>query len=442
VSRRWPVPTRDRWWLAAIVAVGLALRLAWALYAARPPQGMHDPAFYMLFAEQISGGEGYRLPDGQPTAYYPVGYPGILAAVFWLADHTPLPDDRLALVVGLNLLAAAASLVLVFELARRLFDRTVALVATAVLAVFPNLVFHTALALTETVFNALAVGAVLLAAATDWRHRRWPVLVALGLLVGMAALVRPPSLMFLPAVVVAGWLGAGWGWREAGRTLLITGAAAAVVIAPWTVRNAVVMTSPVVISTNTGDNLCIGNNPDATGAFQMPPSCLAGYDHLDRPEYELARDAGGRQLALEFIRERPAEQLRLVPLRLYHTFRNDTDGLFAAESYGADPFIPRPQRMVLEVVADTAWFLTLVLALAALPLALRGRRPDRLFVVLAAGALLVPPLMFFGDPRFKMPIVPYLVVLAAAAGCWAVRRARRGTAAPGAPARESETEPA
>jgi 4-amino-4-deoxy-L-arabinose transferase-like glycosyltransferase len=413
---RWSIDRRDRWWLLGVVGVGVVLRLAWAVYAARPPMGLHDPGLYTVLAEQVASGRGYTYPipgGDQPTAYYPVGYPAVLAVVFWLADHTPLPDGRVGLVVALNLVAAAISLVLVYEIGRRLADRRVGLVAAGLLAVFPNLIFHTSVALTETVFNTIALAAVLVLVATRWQCRSTATLAAFGALVGLSALVRPPSLLFLPILAVVGWWGAGWGWREAGRSLLVAGIAATAVIAPWTVRNAFTMTSPVIISTNMGDNLCIGNNPDANGAFQMPPSCLDGYDHLDRPEYELQRDADARRKGIEHIIDEPADQLRLVPLRLWHTFRNDTDGLEAAESYGADRFIPATTRSVLELAANVTFFATLAAALAATPLLLRGRRPDRLLVALVAVSLVVPPLVFFGDVRFHVPMVPYLTLAAA-----------------------------
>ena len=425
--------SRSRRWLAVIVVGGVLLRLAWALYAARPPVGLHDPTFYTIFAESLAAGDGYRLPDGQPTAYYPVGYPAALAALYWLADHTPLPADRVGLAVALNLVAAAISFVLIHRIGTRLFDRRVGLLAAAGLALMPNLVFHSALALTETLFNTIALGAVLLVVETDWRRRSIPVLAGFGVLTAVAALIRPPSLLFLPVLVIAGlWVGR-WGWREALRSLLVPTVVAVAVILPWSLRNADVMEAPILLSSNVGDNLCIGHNPDANGAFQMPLSCLAGFEDLVRPEYEVARDANGRALALEFIREHPEEQLRLIPLRAYHTFRNDTDGLGAAESYGDDPFIDRGLRTVLELLANVTFFTTLVLGVAAV-LVLRGRReggrePGRTFVVLGAASLAVTPLAFFGDVRFHVPVVPFLVLGAAALVVWALdRRAGRRAA--------------
>jgi len=311
-----------------------------------------------------------------------------------------------------------------------LFDRRIGLVAAAAFAVMPNLVYHAALALTETVFNAIALAAVLLVVATDWRRRPVLVLLGFGVLVGVAALVRPPSLLFLPVLVLAGWRAGGWGWRESIRSLALPGVAAVVVILPWTLRNVDVMEAPILLSSNVGDNLCIGHNPEATGAFQMPPSCLDGYEDLVRPEYEVARDTDGRAKAFEFIREHPAEQLRLVPLRAYHTFKNDTDGLFAAESYGDDRFIDEGVLPGLELAANVTFFTSLVLGVASAVLLRRrdgeriGRDPGRTFVVLAALSLAITPLAFFGDVRFHVPVVPFLVIGAAALVVAALDRRR------------------
>ncbi len=417
-----------------IVAVGVLVRLVWSVYAARQPVGEHDPAFYTIFAQSLASGDGYRLPDGQPTAYYPVGYPAALGAVYWLADNTPLPDGRVPLAVALNLVAAAVSLVLIHQIGSRLFDRRVGLAAAAGLALMPNLVFHTALALTETLFNTIALAAVLLVVATDWRRRPFPVLLGFGVLVGVAALVRPPSLLFLPVLVLAGWRAGGWGWREALRSLVVPTVAAAAVILPWSLRNLDVMGAPILLSSNVGDNLCIGHNPDATGAFQFPPSCLDGYDDLVRPEYEVRRDADGRATALEFIREHPEEQLRLVPLRALYTYRNDTDALDATESYGDEPFLGDRLRTALGILSNVTFFATLIVGTAA-AFVLRGRSgvrdPGRTFVVLVALSLAATPLAFFGDVRFHVPVVPFLILGAAALVVWVRdRRAARGSTAP------------
>ena len=155
-----PAARRTRRRLLVIVAVGAGLRLAWVLFASRDPQGLVDPAFYRRYAEQLAAGDGYVLVNGEPTAYYPVGYPAALAALFTVVLRTPLPDD-LALATGLfQLVLGVATIVLTYVVGRRLFDDRVGLIAAGIVAVFPNLIFHTAVPLTETLFIFLVMAAL------------------------------------------------------------------------------------------------------------------------------------------------------------------------------------------------------------------------------------------------------------------------------------------
>jgi hypothetical protein len=158
-----------RRWLAGIVAAGVVLRLGWGIYAARPPVGLHDPGFYRLLGEQLASGNGYRLPDGSPTAYYPVGYPLALALGFLL---TPV-SWQTGVVVALNVACQAATIMLVFATTRRLLEgRDVpALVAAGTVALWPNLVLHSAVPLSESLFIALVLAAVFVVVSGPWPAR-------------------------------------------------------------------------------------------------------------------------------------------------------------------------------------------------------------------------------------------------------------------------------
>ena len=100
---------REVRWLLLILVVATTVRAAWVLYAARAPQELHDPLFYMLYAEQIAGGNGYRLLNGEPTAYYPVGYAGTLGLVFALVKHTFIPDNLVMTMAWLNVVLSVAT---------------------------------------------------------------------------------------------------------------------------------------------------------------------------------------------------------------------------------------------------------------------------------------------------------------------------------------------
>jgi 4-amino-4-deoxy-L-arabinose transferase-like glycosyltransferase len=416
--------------------------VAWAVWAARPPSAdLHDPNFYLLYGEQLARGNGYRLPSGDPTAYYPPGYPLALAPFFWLLYRTPLPDTgEVATVAVLNVAWQLGTIVVVFLLARRLTGRAVAgLVAAGVLALWPNLVFHTAVALTESLFLLLLALVLLVVAGAPWAERRWEPwrLGAVGGLLGAATLVRPvtvPLLVVLPVVLLA----ARFGWRRAvGHTALV-GACVVAVLLPWIVRNAVVMDA-VTLSTNTGDNLCMSRRVGGSGGFEFPNErCFPPrFEQIPRPQTEVLRDRHGRDEAISFVQEHPDEELRLIWRRLLRTFESDADGIEAVESYGSDPWLGDGTRTLLRRLASGYGLVVGLLAVPGLWLLAR-RSPAGLLVAAGGASMLLAPLAFFGDPRFHVPLVP---VAAVAVGVLVTARGAGGTGAragAGAPVRSRD----
>jgi 4-amino-4-deoxy-L-arabinose transferase-like glycosyltransferase len=413
--RLGPAPAcsrRERRWLLAIVLAGIALRIAWVLYAAREPRGFHDPTLYGVFAGRIADGDGYTGANGQATAYYPVGYPGALGAIVWLVRLTPFPDNIPKTAAVFNLVLGVGSVLLTFEVGRRLFNNRIGLLSAGIVALWPNLIFHTAVMLTETLFNFLVMASVLLVVAIPTATRRigWKRMAAFGVLLGLSAFVRPISLFFLPVLLLVLVVAR---WRLALRYVGVATLAVVILLVPWTIRNVQATHSFVFISTNLGDNLCMSRHEGATGAFQSSPACLVSGKGTTTPDYEVKANRTNIRRATQFVRDHPLHEGRLVFLRAYHTIKNDHDGLAASESYGSDRFIPSGLRRGLEIAADVYFFAALVLALLAVPAFVRRDRPWHLFFLLAAVALVVQPLIFFGDPRFHIPVLPFLAVLAA-----------------------------
>jgi 4-amino-4-deoxy-L-arabinose transferase-like glycosyltransferase len=429
----------QRRWLLLVVAVAAGLRIAWSIYAARQPVGLHDQGLYLLHASGIADGNGYGFPNGEPTAYYPVGYPGALAGVIWLARQLPFSDTPYVVASVFNIVLGTVTVLLVFELARRLFDPTVGLVSAAVVAVWPNLVFHAATPLSETLFNALMVGSLVVLCRRPWPKRGpepWR-LLAFGLLLGLSALVRPISLLIVPLLAGVLWL-ATRRLSTAAVGIGVVALAVVVVIAPWTLRNRSVMGQTVIISTNGGDNLCIGHHEGATGGFVLTRFCAGTFPGLKRPEYELRRDEDGTKKARQFALHHPGEEVRLLFSKIHYLARHDHDGLDAVESYREDPFIGHGFRTFLEVTADLFALVAALLGAAGIPALVSRRDPRKLALLAMLVSVAVAPLAFFGDPRFHVPVLPLLAV---GTGVTVVRVARalasRRSGAPAAAAAAS-----
>lgn len=427
----------------AVAGVAFALRAAWVLAFARLPTGLSDPILYHGYGLRIAAGQGYRsLEPGDLTAYYPPGYPYFLGGLYKLADVLGL-EGSLPEVVGLAqaLLWAVAAGAVALTARWALEDRRhpaagpVALASGLVLACWPNLVVYAGAWLSESLFVCLfAVGVAALTWLAVARPTGWaavgPLAVA-AIALGAATMVRPQVVLGLPLVAVA-WLVGRMGWR---RTAALGGALAvgiAAFVVPWAVRNQGVFGEPVLVSTNGGDNLCVGFHPGANGSFRIPAYCDTGEFWNDGREAELRRDAETRALALDHIVDEPLSLPWLSVRKLWYTYNYDGDGLSGAESYGADQVLGSPWRGLFSVVTHVAYGVVMVAALVGAALAAREAVPRRdpavlgLLALTLAGALV--PVLFFGDARFKVPSTPLFAVWAGMALALGASRlaARRG----------------
>ncbi|HYF44861.1 MAG TPA: glycosyltransferase family 39 protein, partial [Acidimicrobiales bacterium] len=193
-------------------------------------------------------GQGLALADGHwfvdplaldlggvpvDAAHHPPLYPLFLGELSAIGLDSPL-SQRIA-----SALLGATAVLVVGLVARRLAGDRVGVLATVLAAVYPNLWINDAMLLSESMY-LLAIAGVLWAAFT---YREDPDLrraAGLGVLLGLAALIRAEALMAfafvaVPLVVVdrrGGWRRWLEGWRTKFRHLLVLGVAGAVVMGP------------------------------------------------------------------------------------------------------------------------------------------------------------------------------------------------------------------
>ncbi len=401
----------------AIVVFALAVRVTWAVYADRPPQGLNDPLMYDILAHQIAAGNGYTRLTGEPFAYYPVGFPAALGGVYWLLDHTPLPDQYILAGKVMNAVLGAATTALVFALGRRVFGAAAGAVAAFLHAVFPGQVFYTGTLLSEPLATFLLMAGL---TALFWDRPKsgetpWARLAAGGLLLGAATLTRAITLL-LPFALFAFWW---WTYRRPRTAAIYAGIVLAGILVfavPWSIRNTVRLGTPTMISTNAGDDLCIGHHEGATGAFVMTGPCFDDYDYERTPpvQIEVDRNRDGLRKAVSFAFAHPLTEVKLSLKKAYWLLYTDADGLYATESYGHDPFIPDNLQGALAHWSNLWFFGVLGWAVVSAPFLLLSRDPRGAGLLLVAAYVLAIPIVFFGDPRFHYPAVPMLTMSAGA----------------------------
>jgi 4-amino-4-deoxy-L-arabinose transferase-like glycosyltransferase len=178
-----------------------------------------------------------------------------------------------ALNAGFGVLAVGGIMVL----ARILFDDGAALLAGAIVALYPEAIAMSTFVLSEALFCPLyLLHLILWSWAWQAFSRRGQAVLALsgGIVAGMATLARPSWLLFIPFAVLVGL--AGGLVRGTGTPLLRHAwlglwllAGCVLAMSPWWVRNWMVTRSFVPTTLQVGESLYDGLNPQATGASDM-----------------------------------------------------------------------------------------------------------------------------------------------------------------------------
>jgi hypothetical protein len=359
-----------------VAAVALAARLAVVAWAAGRFPAVEDGHYYDVLARRLAAGDGYTWlwPDGAVTyaAHYPVGYPALLALAYRLVGASG------AAAMSVNALLGAAGAFAAYSLVD---DARVArwrpMAAGLLVALHPALVPYTAALMTEGVTAALLVVAAALAARARTAARAAAWIVATGVAMGFATLVRPQSLVLAP---VLGALAApaleGWGRARLGRAAIVTALALACV-APWTARNCVRMHRCALVSVNGGWNLLIGAQTHGGGweAVDVPPECATVWD-------EAGKDACFERAGRRLVASSPGAWLARAPAKVASTL--DYFGAAPWYLHASDPAaFDDAAKLRLGVLETVACRLLLLGALFACAWPVGPRRTARLAVALA-----------------------------------------------------------
>jgi hypothetical protein len=381
--------------ILAIALLALALRLGFILVRDHPL--FSDEIDYDRLGRTLAA-TGRYTDEGAPTGYRPIGYPALVGAIYALAGPRP------GAVHALQAFLDAASTLLLFLLAG---GGRIGLLAAAFWAVLPVAILYTGLLMPETAFTT-----ALLAAACVTRHgfpRTAPRALALGALVGTAALIRPVALLLIVALPLVSRLERV---RIPRKALVLAGVL--LLVGPWLVRNAIVLGYPGM-ATSTGANLLIGNNPNATGGYSphVPEEMIPDEDR------EGDQDLASIGSALHYAWREPGRTVVIGFAGVAHLFGSEAG--MTVWAFHPDPSDPST-RLRQKIRSLPAWVHALMsgpslMALLAgvLGFFLAPRGSARVWFLALLGVLVVTHFVFYGGPRYRFPLLPFFVLFAAAA---------------------------
>lgn len=199
--------------------------------------------------------EWYRWWGGKEVFHQTPLFPYLLA--IWLA----LYKGSVSLVFVTQLLVGSLHVVVMYFLAKRLFDHRVGLVAAALTACYGPFIFYQTMLLRDwlvPVLESLAV-LTLLKASASGRPYAWALA---GASLGVAVLCKPTALLLIPVALV--WIAyEHWReWRETSTALAAVIAGCLLVLTPLLIRNAVVGAPLFALSTRAVEAFVLANNTD------------------------------------------------------------------------------------------------------------------------------------------------------------------------------------
>jgi 4-amino-4-deoxy-L-arabinose transferase-like glycosyltransferase len=424
-------PVCAAWSRGEKIAAGAIFTLALTLRLLHLREiGLHDPFFelpttdarlYHQWAIEIAGGNwlGEGVFTLAPLYAY---FLGLVYAVF---------GSGIEAAMIANALLGALSCALVMAVGRRLFDRRVALIASAMIAADSTSIFFGGMLATANLVVPLVL---LLVLAAQRAHEspcaaRW---FGAGLALGFCALAWQALLLFAPYLLLWPVFSEDSSASRRASWAALALAGMAVAILPVSLRNYAVAEEFTLVNAGGGISLYAGNHPNARGSYGMPRrySRVIADAPVERRQLfaEAAERASGRKLesseisgfwarkTLEYISTRPGQWLR-HEIRKFGLFWNAAE-LWNERSPTAERAFSWVRRLPLISFA-------LAGPLALLGMGIAAREWRRLYLLYAVIEFhLIVSLVFSVLARDRMSAVPALYLFASVAACWLWDRMR------------------
>ena len=396
----------------AIFAIALAVRLVHVMQIRSAPFFsllMGDSRGYDEWAKRIAAGDWL----GSEVFYQAPLYPYFLGVLYSIAGRSLLLVRLVQAAIG------SASCVLVGLAVSRLISRRAGIAAGLMLALYAPAIFFDGMlqkSVLDVFFVSLAIW--LIARIVEVRLKPDLLWLWLGLAIGALSVTRENAIVFI--IVIVGWALFSPANRFRNTALLVVGLA--IVLVPVAARNTFVGGQFFITTSQFGPNFYIGNNPKAEGTYASLRYGRGAPEYERQDATELAELALARRLspgevssywtdrALQFITSQPAAWARLIAkkaaLLVNRTEMVDTE----------DQATYADWSLMLRVLGPFTHFGVLI-PLAVLGMVVTWPRRSRLSIIYALlGAYAVSVVLFYVFARYRYPLVPLLIVFAAAGG--------------------------
>ncbi len=372
----------------------------------------NDPFFYHPFSDvlqyhQLAISVLKQGIIGSEPFYHPPLYQYFIAAAYALFGV------NLLVVRIAQVLLGTINVLLIYILAKRYFNKTVAKIAGIFAAAYPMLIFYNAEILVPTfLIFLILLGLYLL------DTKRTSQIFLAGIIFGLATITRQNILIFIiffPLFLLIKYQ------KIILKSLLLFWGGSLLMILPVTMMNTIIFKEPILISWQGGVNFYIGNNPDADGITGIPPGSKkrdwynAYLDLRKNIEQEVGHSISFSEFdrvcynkGFQFITNQPIKALGLFIKKFYLFFGgfeiSSERDIYYSTKYGflkfilfKIPFLQFPFGILFPLFLVGLYYT-------------HNRWRDLCYPLLFIILYSISFMFFFVNARYRMPIIPILII--------------------------------
>jgi tetratricopeptide (TPR) repeat protein len=375
-----------------------------------------DALYHDVWAQNIASGNWV----GGEVFFRAPFYPYFLAVVFKIFGHDYVIPRLIQHLIG------AFSCILVYFLAKKLFNRKVAIVSSFLAAAYGIFIYFEDELLLDSflVFFDILLILSLLKAKDIPKFSRW---LVCGMVLGLSAITRPNILFCIPFV----WLWIflvfvkGKKLKETFAFCIIFLMGSALVIFPVTLRNYLVGKDFVLIASQGGINFLIGNNKDADGmsaVYYKEDWQYRDFEHI--AQKQMGRSLKPSEISsfyykkgIKFLGEEPGKAFQLW-IKKFYLFWNKFE-----VSNNQDIYFFKRYSWLFRILPIGFWLVG-PLGLWGMLLSMTVRKENAdirksiLLPIIFVFSYMFTVVMFFVTARFRLPVIPFLIIFSAYSLVW------------------------